>query len=59
MRRKDQDNCEPASNDPAAVIAQALRRKFANRMFQDSPGMDTGLSLSVLHLTCFIAALLR
>lgn len=38
MRRKDQVNMEPASNDPAAVIAQALRRKFANRMFQDSPG---------------------
>ena len=39
MRRRDQENVEPASNDPAAVIAQALRRKFANRMFQDSPGV--------------------
>ena len=39
MRRKDQENCEPASNDPGAIIAQALRRKFANRMFQDSPGI--------------------
>ena len=38
MRRRDRDNVDPASNDPAAVIAQALRRKFANRIFQDSPG---------------------
>jgi hypothetical protein len=40
MRRKDRVNCEPASNDPAAIIAQALRRKFANRMFQDSPDKE-------------------
>ena len=39
MRKKDQENREPASNDPAAVIAQALRRKFAHHVFQDSPGI--------------------
>ena len=45
MKRKDQIDREPASNDPAAVIAFALRRKFANKMFQDSPGMYGPLSV--------------
>ena len=39
MKRRDQVDREPACNDPAAIIAQALRRKFANKMFQDSPSM--------------------
>lgn len=38
MKKRDQDSREPASNDPAAVIAHALRRKFAHNVFQDSPG---------------------
>ena len=38
MKKKGQENIEAASNDPAAVIAQALRRKFAHNVFQDSPG---------------------
>ena len=25
-------------NDPASIIAQALRRKFSHRVFKDSPG---------------------
>ena len=37
MKKKGQENM-PASNDPAAVIAHALRRKFAHNIFQDSPG---------------------
>ena len=39
MNKRDPDSSQPASNDPAAVIAQALRRKFAHNVFQDSPGM--------------------
>ena len=29
---------DAASNDPAAIIAQALRKKFSHKVFQDSPG---------------------
>ena len=36
--RKVQETREAASNDPAAIIAQALRKKFAHNVFQDSPG---------------------
>ena len=53
MRRKDRVNCEPASNDPAAIIAQALRRKFANRMFQYSPGTVKPLNRGQLNCPLF------
>ena len=37
--RRVRENTEAADNDPGAIIAQALRRKFAHRVFQDSPGL--------------------
>ena len=37
--RKLQERQQPASDDPAAIIAQALRKKFSHKVFQDSPGM--------------------
>lgn len=48
MKKRDQDSQEPASTDPGAVIAQALRRKFAHNVFQDSPGTY------VMHYACSI-----
>lgn len=38
MRTKNTKTQEPLESDPASIIATALRKKFANRVFQDSPG---------------------
>ena len=32
------DNQAVHDDDPGAIIARALRQKFSNRVFQDSPG---------------------
>ena len=56
MKKRDQDSQEPASTDPAAVIAQALRRKFAHNVFQDSPGTCIIIYIHVLH--CFFIEIL-
>lgn len=37
LRPKDR-NQDAVNSDPGAIIAQALRRKFAHQVFQDSPG---------------------
>lgn len=36
--RKGQDTQAAHNDDPGAIIARALRQKFSNRVFQDSPG---------------------
>lgn len=36
--RRLQEHHQPTTDDPAAIIAQALRRKFSHKVFQDSPG---------------------
>ena len=36
--RPKHHNLDTNSTDPGAIIAQALRRKFAHQVFQDSPG---------------------
>ena len=35
-------------DDPAAVIAHALRKKFSHRIFQDSPGRREGVNINLL-----------
>lgn len=52
MKKRDQDSQEPASTDPAAVIAQALRRKFAHNVFQDSPGTCI---IMYIHALCTLS----
>ena len=52
MRKKDPDSRVPASNDPAAVIAHALRRKFAHNVFQDSPGTSELRIACHVHTVC-------
>ena len=34
--RRLQEHQQPTMDNPAAIIAQALRRKFSHRVFQDS-----------------------
>ena len=36
--RKGQDSQSACDDDPGAIIARALRQKFSNRVFRDSPG---------------------
>ena len=43
--RKLQAHQQPASDDPAAIIAQALRKKFSHKVFQDSPGVCGKITL--------------
>lgn len=36
--RKGQESQSTCDDDPGAIIARALRQKFSNRVFKDSPG---------------------
>lgn len=40
LRPKNKDGREADPNDPASIIAQALRRKFSHRVFRDSPDKE-------------------
>ena len=46
MRKKPLSR-EPSMDDPAAIIASALRKKFSHRVFQDSPGIIFSLACSL------------
>lgn len=48
LRPKVHRQQEPSMEDPAAVIAHALRKKFSHKIFQDSPGLLFMLS----HYVC-------
>ena len=50
LRRHNLDTQEAADNDPASIIALALRKKFAHKVFQDSPGkiVQRGFSFHLL-----------
>ena len=54
--RPKQHNQDIASNDPGAIIAQALRRKFAHQVFQDSPGKHN-LAQHTVWLNCHFSIL--
>lgn len=38
LRPKNKGGREADPNDPASIIAHALRKKFSHRVFKDSPG---------------------
>lgn len=44
--RRVQESQDAAANDPGAIIAQALRKKFSHKVFQDSPGEKENLNRS-------------
>lgn len=45
---------EPLVDDPAAIITNALRKKFSHRVFQDSPGIqELLLNFLVIFLPFF------
>ena len=52
--RKLQECQQPASDDPAAIIAQALRKKFSHKVFQDSPGVCGRIT----HYCCTLCILI-
>ena len=71
LRRHNMDTQGAADNDPASIIALALRKKFAHKVFQDSPGelVQWGFSFRLLFplmwsmnasisfcLPCYLAA---
>ncbi len=49
MRPQNTKTQEPLDSDPASIIATALRKKFANRVFQDSPGKKMFVCRSIAH----------
>ena len=46
MRKKPLPQ-EPLVDDPASIIASALRKKFSHRVFQDSPGATFAFCFSI------------
>ena len=39
LKTRSQNTSVPVDNDPAAIIAHALQRKFSHSVFSESPGL--------------------
>ena len=50
-------NQDAVSTDPGAIIAQALRRKFAHQVFQDSPGKTARQLLYIMSIIISVTML--